>query len=73
LDKEKMKRILAGICMAGLLAGVTVSTTGCAKEEAEKEETQTEEAVEQETQTEEAAEQDTTKSACSGEKSSCSG
>jgi radical SAM modification target selenobiotic family peptide len=63
MDKERLKRALAGVCIAGLLTSISVSTTGCSKEEEEKQETQTEESVEK----------DTTKSACSGGGSSCSG
>ena len=31
MEKKQVKKILAGLCIAGLLSGVTLGTVGCQK------------------------------------------
>lgn len=40
MDKEKIKKALASLSLVGLITGITLMSTGCAKEEAKQEATQ---------------------------------
>ena len=60
MDKEKMKKVLAGIGIAGLITGVGLWSTGC--QSADKKKTETE--VEAKSSCGQGAEADSAKASC---------